>query len=293
MDPRSKIVSIIQCLLYELQPFRIQDVVALFTYILKSSKELGGAGLVASELAYQHSFDAVAVLSWKQWLGLGLWFVFWAVFIHAEFGSLWIIISMIASIFLNLGKKKKGEISAYSVFNDGFKQLLGTLTADQFDDEIRHNSHNPRKKNNLRDIVQLDDIVGDEQVDDWLDEPLRHINQNHHRRMINQDDDKNENENEQTRIGKNRKGSVNKKGGGARKKSKKSKKHNFDNKTHAIVDQLQFEDENQQKQQHQQVQQKQLQRAQYKEDEKQAQEEDGDDDEEDDDDGDEKNNISY
>ena len=38
----------------------------------------------------------------------------------------------------------KGELSAYSVFNEGFRELLGTLNAEQFDAEIRHVNRNRR-----------------------------------------------------------------------------------------------------------------------------------------------------
>ncbi len=36
--------------------------------------------------------------------------------------------------------RKSGEMSAYSVFNPGCKAIDGTLTADQFENEIRHRS---------------------------------------------------------------------------------------------------------------------------------------------------------
>eukprot|EP01039_Chlorochromonas_danica_P005416 gene5416-5957_t len=39
----------------------------------------------------------------------------------------------------NLGERKEGELSAYSVFNRNFERLPGTLDAEQFDAEIRHN----------------------------------------------------------------------------------------------------------------------------------------------------------
>jgi hypothetical protein len=67
-----------------------------------------------------------------------MWFLGWLLFTHVEFGSLWIIISLFGVIFFNLGKRKEGDLSAYSVFNDGFQQLLGTMNAEQFDNEIRN-----------------------------------------------------------------------------------------------------------------------------------------------------------
>jgi DNA-binding transcriptional regulator GbsR (MarR family) len=60
---------------------------------------------------------------------------------YFEFGSLWVILSLFALIVYNLGDKEKGDKSwsSYSVFNKGFRNILGALTADQFDREIRHN----------------------------------------------------------------------------------------------------------------------------------------------------------
>lgn len=37
-----------------------------------------------------------------------------------------------------LGTRKEGEKSAYSVFNDNFETLPGQLTADRINRELRH-----------------------------------------------------------------------------------------------------------------------------------------------------------
>ena len=60
----------------------------------------------------------------------------------AEFGngaSLWIIVCGCYLIFTNLGKRAEGEMSAYSVFNKNFQNLMGQLTGEQLDRELRHN----------------------------------------------------------------------------------------------------------------------------------------------------------
>mmetsp|Transcript_2828 Transcript_2828/g.4711 ORF Transcript_2828/g.4711 Transcript_2828/m.4711 type:complete len:100 (+) Transcript_2828:429-728(+) len=79
-----------------------------------------------------------ASMTQRTWALTILWLTAFVVMNCLEFGSLWIILSMFASIFLNLGKRRRGEVSAHSVFNNGFKQLLGTMNAEQFDNEIRH-----------------------------------------------------------------------------------------------------------------------------------------------------------
>jgi len=55
-----------------------------------------------------------------------------------RFEILYTILTILSLILLNLGKRRDGEWSAYSVFNDGFVRLLGTTTGEMLDAEIRH-----------------------------------------------------------------------------------------------------------------------------------------------------------
>ena len=49
----------------------------------------------------------------------------------------YVIVSLIVVIFVNLGTKKEGEVSAYSCFNEGQRRLPGTFTADDVDQAVR------------------------------------------------------------------------------------------------------------------------------------------------------------
>lgn len=69
------------------------------------------------------------------------WITGYIMSIWMKFGSIYFIFTMIIGIFLNLGVKQNGEASAYSVFNQGYERILGTMTADQFEREIRHDDH--------------------------------------------------------------------------------------------------------------------------------------------------------
>nr|CAB3452935.1 unnamed protein product [Digitaria exilis] len=40
-------------------------------------------------------------------------------------------------ILLNLGRRQQGDVSAYSIFNEDFRELPGTLNADRIDRDIR------------------------------------------------------------------------------------------------------------------------------------------------------------
>eukprot|EP00897_Mesotaenium_endlicherianum_P000027 jgi/Mesen1/10024/ME000073S09305 len=54
-----------------------------------------------------------------------------------ELGPVYVIGTCFAIIFFNLGKKQEGDESAYSIFNEGFRELPGTLNADRIDRDIR------------------------------------------------------------------------------------------------------------------------------------------------------------
>ena len=59
-----------------------------------------------------------------------IWFagLYGSCFIALE--KIYFILSCFYFIFTNLGKRKEGELSAYSVFNKGFKKLPGTFSPE-------------------------------------------------------------------------------------------------------------------------------------------------------------------
>lgn len=63
-----------------------------------------------------------------------------------EFGAVYFILSSLVFIWKNTrsGPKKKGEISAYSVFNPNCQAIDGTLNAEQFEREIRYGASSVR-----------------------------------------------------------------------------------------------------------------------------------------------------
>ena len=58
--------------------------------------------------------------------------------IHVGFGAVYFATSCFALIWLNLGQRRAGEMSAYSVFNRNCETIQGTFTAQQFESQIRH-----------------------------------------------------------------------------------------------------------------------------------------------------------
>ena len=77
---------------------------------------------------------------------LGLSRVFWALFAAwvaagaavqgSGFEHTYLAVSVLLVVFLNLGRRRAGEASAYSVFNN-FRNLPGQLTGDMIDDMVR------------------------------------------------------------------------------------------------------------------------------------------------------------
>lgn len=71
---------------------------------------------------------------------------------------MYVIVSGFVLIFMNLGTKEKGSLSAYSVFNKGCKELLGT-----FNERDISNMYNVNKKGRKESFSdeEENDVKGD------------------------------------------------------------------------------------------------------------------------------------
>ncbi|XP_040207773.1 SAYSvFN domain-containing protein 1 [Rana temporaria] len=70
-----------------------------------------------------------------------LWLVLLGLFVELEFGLAYFVLSMFYWLYEGTrgpGQKRKGEKSAYSVFNPGCEAIDGTLTAEQFERELQY-----------------------------------------------------------------------------------------------------------------------------------------------------------
>ncbi|KYN99341.1 conserved protein, unknown function [Plasmodium sp. gorilla clade G1] len=77
-------------------------------------------------------------------------------FLYNTFGSVYIIIVLIAIIFLNLENNNDSSISAYSIFNKGKRYLIGDLRMNQIENELRNTKY---KNNDSEDnFLRYDDI---------------------------------------------------------------------------------------------------------------------------------------
>ncbi|XP_043820134.1 SAYSvFN domain-containing protein 1 [Dromiciops gliroides] len=73
-------------------------------------------------------------------LKVALWLVLLGLFVELEFGLVYFVLSLFYWMYVGTrgpGEKKKGEKSAYSVFNPGCESIQGTLTVEQFERELQ------------------------------------------------------------------------------------------------------------------------------------------------------------
>lgn len=67
------------------------------------------------------------------------WILLWGFFIQIEFGTVFFIVSMFYWVYASMqaGTRKAWEPSAYSVFNENWEAIDGTLNAEQFERELK------------------------------------------------------------------------------------------------------------------------------------------------------------
>ncbi|WOL13231.1 hypothetical protein Cni_G22000 [Canna indica] len=80
---------------------------------------------------------AIFSISLKAWFGILIWFSLAPVAQKWGIGPIYILGTGFFIILLNLGKRQQGDASAYSIFNEDFRELPGTLNADRLDRDIR------------------------------------------------------------------------------------------------------------------------------------------------------------
>ena len=67
-----------------------------------------------------------------------LWMIGSPVAARYDLGPLYILGTIFLLIVVNLGVRREGEMSGYSLFNENVQALPGQLNADQIDEQIRH-----------------------------------------------------------------------------------------------------------------------------------------------------------
>ncbi|KAG5185370.1 hypothetical protein JKP88DRAFT_348327 [Tribonema minus] len=130
--------EVVKAVAFELRPFPMPtrgDVAAYSRSALSNAAALASAARAALAVTLRAS----TLVSVSGYLRLGAWLGAWWLCARAEFGVVFLILSAIAAMFVNLGEEgERGEFSAYSVFNAGCRAILGTLDAQQLERELMH-----------------------------------------------------------------------------------------------------------------------------------------------------------
>ena len=77
-------------------------------------------------------FNPMDFLNTKNIIIFILWYSLYRLFLKYNFGAVYFMITIIVLIFLNLGERKPGELSAYSVFNPNHERILGSMSSNNF-----------------------------------------------------------------------------------------------------------------------------------------------------------------
>ena len=70
-------------------------------------------------------FNPMDFLSTKNIIIFIIWYSLYRIFLYYNFALVFLLLTIIALIFLNLGERKPGTLSAYSVFNPNQERIYG------------------------------------------------------------------------------------------------------------------------------------------------------------------------
>jgi Uncharacterized conserved domain (SAYSvFN) len=137
------ITSVVMAILFELQPFRLKDCRTSLRWLNTSFGQIGSGvhELVSALLNLSRLF--VKDATWRTYLFYLTWAAVLCICYRYGIERLWLLAVLFSAIFMNLRDKSDGELSAYSVFNRGMQRLMGTMTAEQFENEILHHQRRP------------------------------------------------------------------------------------------------------------------------------------------------------
>nr|GEV97536.1 putative ubiquitin family protein [Tanacetum cinerariifolium] len=105
---------------------------------------------------------AIFSISLKVWAVIIMWFIFAPIAHKWGVGPLYILGTGFAIIFLNLGKRQQGDMSAYSIFNEDFRELPGTFNAERVDRDIRAEPEEaPSESEELQSLGSIVPFMGE------------------------------------------------------------------------------------------------------------------------------------
>lgn len=81
-----------------------------------------------------------SIINWKILvIKFLIWLTLFVIFIRLEFGAIYFIISLLYFMWSSLdSRRRRNQLSAYSVFNPNFEKIQGTFSAEDYDRQLRH-----------------------------------------------------------------------------------------------------------------------------------------------------------
>jgi len=162
-NPHDKtMMQTLHAILYELQPIRPSDAAKLISFAWRTVRD---AWQLVFVVGSNQAVQGVLSLSLSSKSVFYICTALCGLIVAGYFKliDLFFILLISTLIFFNgFEERKANEQSAYSVFNKSFKRLLGTTTAEQFDNEIRNQNPGVAQQGALQDISnELREIAAD------------------------------------------------------------------------------------------------------------------------------------
>jgi len=67
-----------------------------------------------------------------------LWLTLFVIFLRLEFGAIYFIVSLLYLMWYSLDRRRRrNELSAYSVFNPNFEKIQGTFSGEDYERQLR------------------------------------------------------------------------------------------------------------------------------------------------------------
>lgn len=134
---KNVVLEYLGVILYEIQPIRVSDAVTVVRR-LKYEASVG----VKEFCLFQTNFYNLMVESYKKsTVQSNMIFFCWICVLltagYFDMLQLYMMGTITYMMFSNLGTRKPGEISAYSVYNRGGRRLLGAFDHEQYENELR------------------------------------------------------------------------------------------------------------------------------------------------------------
>ena len=137
------LAGILKAIAYELQPIRLSDAKKCVYWLMRNSKDIVLFLIRVIYFLWKLITNISSFLTPILIILTSIFCVGLYLSIVYDFMQLYFIMVLFILMMSSLGKRKKGELSAYSVFNMNQQRLLGTLTVDAFENEIRHGQAHP------------------------------------------------------------------------------------------------------------------------------------------------------